>query len=151
MLGRLRTELDASGSRKYTLERGMWHGEKQTLVTSKCHIPPLPAADAYVRIQRTSMHGQGLLEDHTSDLTLDMRILLLLRDLVNHKHYQPKACSDQLALHGYIGCPVAGGLLGRCLHQNSMSHSFWAKMSEFSSVSSSTAGRTSVMFSLDKQ
>lgn len=39
--------------------------------TRKSDIPPLPAGDAYFRIQGTSIHGWGLLEDSSTGLTLN--------------------------------------------------------------------------------
>lgn len=41
-------------------------------VAAKSDIPPLPVA-ASVRIQGTSIHGQGLLEDYSAGLTLNMK------------------------------------------------------------------------------
>lgn len=41
--------------------------------TAESDIPPLPAADAYVRVQGTSIHGQGLLEDYSTGLTSNMK------------------------------------------------------------------------------
>lgn len=42
-------------------------------VVAKPDIPPVPAADACVGIQGTSIHGQGLLQDHSVALTLNMK------------------------------------------------------------------------------